>query len=175
MYRKKIPMRITPSRRLIPRLLVIHRSKRLPITMGRRKNSPTDIPSPSTTAKPTSAFWKPSLPSFFSSHWSNLDGFSTSPSSGERSADRISAFTPTMLEPKKLYTPRMRGHRRGDFSGASFRGVTSTVSPSLPRTTTASLSGPRIMIPSMSAWPPIMVLNFSCVFGCFVFAIILPF
>ena len=38
----------------------------------------------------------------FSSHWSNLEGASVSPSSGERSADRIRAFTPTMLEPKKF-------------------------------------------------------------------------
>ena len=102
MYRKKIPIRITPSRRLIPRLLVIHRSNKPPMTMGSRKNRPTDIPRPSTTAKPTRAFWKPSFPSFFSSHWSNLEGASVSPSSGERSADRIRAFTPTMLEPKKL-------------------------------------------------------------------------
>ena len=57
---------------------------------------------------PFGYFFKYREPSFFSSHISSLEGSSWY-SSGERSADRISAFTPVTWESKKFTTPRIRG------------------------------------------------------------------
>ena len=62
-----------------------------------------------------------------------------------------------------------------DPSLRTFRGETSTVRPSLPLTTMASFSGPRIMMPSIKAWPPIVVLNFSLQQEVSFFAIVYPF
>ena len=146
----KITMRMMPSTRFRISVLVMILSKNPPMTMGSRKNRPMESSSPMATAMPTMVFWKASLPSFFSSHLSNLDG-SSCISSGARSADLSSAFTPTICASKKLKMPRINGQFFHEPGGFSFRGETSTVKPSLPRMTIASFSGPRIMMPSISA------------------------
>jgi len=113
---------------------------------------------PSTTESETTAFSSFSEPSFCSSHFSNFEGSASC--SGKKSAEYMSAFTPFTIEEPKFTTPRMSGHVRMPvffLIGSTFR-----TSPSGPRTTMARLSGPCIKMPSMRAWPPMVVLNFSC-------------
>ncbi len=158
-------IRTAPSMRLTPRLLLTQRSKKPPMTMGSKKNSTTEKPIPKTAAAYSSPFWNFSDPSFFSSQRSSLEGFSVSLySSGDKSAERSRALMPTICAEKKFTTPRINGQVATEPGLGSFLSVTSVVRPSFPRTTTASFSGPRIIIPSINACPPIMVLNFSLVF-----------
>ena len=77
------------------------------------------------------------------------------------------AETPVFMDVQKLKMPRMNGSFFGDHFCESFRGSTLRCRPSFVRTTTADFSGPSIIMPSMRACPPIMVLNCSC--GCCVF------
>ena len=124
-------------------------------------NSPTEKTMPSTTAtviKKEAAF---SLPRCLSSQSSNREGSSgSSSSSGKKEAEYINAWTPLAREEQKLKTPRSSGRpRAGCLSLMSTRSSTCSSSPpSGLRTTTAFFSGPSIMIPSMRACPPIMVL-----------------
>ena len=80
--------------------------------------------------------------------------------SGKKEAEYINALTPLAREEQKLKTPRSSGRpRAGCLSLMSTRSSTcSSNPPSGLRTTTAFFSGPSIIIPSMSACPPIMVL-----------------
>ena len=131
------------------------------MAVGRRMNSTTAKTMPRATAAVTKKDAAFSLPRRLSSHSSNLEGSSgSSSSSGRKEAENISALTPLAREEQKLNTPRMKGTpSRGWRSLMSTRFSTcSSSSPSGLRTTTAFFSGPSIMIPSMRAWPPIMVL-----------------
>ena len=67
-------------------------------------------PSDSTTASATTSFCSFSLPSFFSSHRSSFDGSPSS--SGKKSAEYISAFTPRTMESTKVTAPRSTGRPR---------------------------------------------------------------
>ena len=118
---------------------------------------------PRMTESVISTFCAFSPESFFPSHWSNFDCFSgVSPSSSaNRSAEYISAATPTFIDLQKLNTPRMNGSFLTEKPSDFFSGVTLDLMPSLVRTTTADFSGPIIMMPSIRACPPIIVLNFS--------------
>ena len=75
----------------------------------------------------------------------------------------MSAFTPFTIDEPKFTTPRMSGHVR--MPVFFLIGSTFCTSPSGPLTTMARLSGPCMRIPSMSACPPIKVLNFSWLAG----------
>ena len=81
-----------------------------------------DMAMPNTTATITKKEAAFSLPSFFSSHISSLEGSSgSSSSSGKNSAEYISAFTPSTMEATKVTTPRMMGSpNRGYLSLTSF-------------------------------------------------------
>ena len=158
MYPRKMITRTTPSMRLRTTALSIHRSKKPPISVGSRKNSTTENPTPSTIESVTTAFSSFSEPNFPSNHFSNLLGSAFS-SSGKKSAEYISAFTPPYIEEPKLTTPRISGQVIQPlffFSGSTF-----STSPSGLRTTMARFSGPCIRMPSIRACPPIIVLNFS--------------
>ena len=114
---------------------------------GSRKKSATENSTPRNTENVTTTCWSFSEPSLVSSHWSNLDGSPSS--SGKKSAEYMSAFTPFTIDEPKLTTPRMSGHVR--MPVRFLIGSTFETRPSGPRTTTARLSGPCIKIPSISA------------------------
>ena len=156
-------MRITPSSRQRSTARSLSPGISPARKVGSRKNRPTENSTPSTTESDTTNCWSFSDPSFFSSQRSNFDGSPSS--SGKKSAEYISALTPLTMEDPKLTTPRMSGHVRMLF--LFLTGSTLVTSPSGPRTTMARLSGPCIRMPSISACPPISVLNFSCDGFCF--------
>ena len=129
--------------------------------VGSRIKRPTEKKIPSTTATVTNTEAAFSLPRCLSSHCSNLEGSSgVSSSSGIKEAEYISALTPLAMEEQKLNTPRRKGNpKTGCLSLMSTRSSTCSANvPSGLRTTTAFFSGPSIMIPSIRAWPPIIVL-----------------
>ena len=65
---------------------------------------------------------------------------------------------PLSIESAKVTSPRMKGQpSAGCLSFMSRSGSTFSVNPSFVRHTMACLSGPRIMMPSISACPPIIV------------------
>ena len=133
----------------------------VPSRVGNRKNRPMDMPTPSTTARVVKKAAALSLPSLFSSQASNLEGSSSSSPSAANWAENMRAVTPLYMESQKLTTPRIRGQPRTGclslMNFSSFSWISS--SPSGFRTTTACFFGPRIMIPSIRAWPPHMVLK----------------
>ena len=155
-----------------------------PSRVGSRKNSPMDIPMPRITETVTKTEAARSLPRVRSSHASKRDGSSVSPSSsGKNSAEYIRARTPSTMEATKVTIPRIRGRPSTGNRSLMNRSWLSRMArvPSGLRTTTACFFGPRIIMPSMSAWPPHMVLNppegqaqvFSlfCMGNCFSFVI----
>ena len=88
---------------------------------------------------------------------SNLLG-SSCWSSGRRLAEYVSALMPFTMESAKVTRPRMNGQpSTGCLSFTRLRGSTFSVSPFSVRQTMACLSGPRMRMPSISAWPPIEV------------------
>ena len=140
---------MTPSIRLRMTALWIQRSK-IPLkSVGSRKNRPTENRTPRNTEKDTTAFSSFSLPSFCPSHCSNLDGCASASSSGKNSAEYMSAFTPDTIDEAKFTTPRISGHLAIPVRFLS--GSTFLTRPSGPRTTIERLSGPCIIMPSISA------------------------
>ena len=130
--------------------------------VGSRMKRPTEKATPRITARVTKKPAAFSLPRRSSSHSSNLDGSSSSSSSsGKKEAEYMRAFTPLAMEEPKLKMPRIKGRpRMGCLSLMRTRSSTFSSSwPSGLRTTMARFSGPIIMMPSMSACPPIMVLK----------------
>ena len=81
---------------------------------------------------------------------------STPSSSAWRPADRISQRVPTISVSYSTTSPRTNGarDRRLPWNPESRRSVANTMRPSGWRSATAMASRPRIMTPSMSAWPP---------------------
>ena len=144
---------------------VIQRLITEPIREGSIKNNATEKAMPRTTEIVTMTFCAFSPESFFSSHRSNFDWLSeVSPSSSaNRSAEYMSAFTPVFIDLQKLKTPRIKGSFFREKPSVFLTGDTFVCIPSFVRTTTADFSGPSIMMPSMRACPPIIVLNFSAV------------
>ena len=70
------------------------------------------------------------------------------------------ALTPLTMLSRNVTLPRIRGRPRiGYLSLMSFSSSSLMTSPSGPRTTIHCFSGPRIKMPSMSAWPPMVVLK----------------
>ena len=164
-------MRSRPSSRLRTiSFVVTKRFRNEPSSDGSTKNSAMENASPSTTENVMSAFCAFSEDRRFSSQASKRPGslpFSSSSSSAKKSAEYMRAETPVFMDVQKLKMPRMNGSFFGDHFCESFRGSTLRCRPSFVRTTTADFSGPSIIMPSMRACPPIMVLNCSC--GCCVF------
>ena len=77
-----------------------------------------------------------------------MEGLASS-SSGKNSAEYMSAFTPETIDEAKFTTPRMSGHFAMPVRFLS--GSTFVTMPSGPRTTIDRLSGPCIIMPSISA------------------------
>ena len=98
----------------------------LPSSMGSRKNRATEKPMPRITEIVIRHDMNFSLPSFFSSHWSSLEGSvfsSVSSSIPDFSADHIRDLTPEIMESEKLTTPRIIGQVRmpvSFLSGSTF-------------------------------------------------------
>ena len=71
-----------------------------------------------------------------------------------RFADHASALNPSVSDSASAMTPRSNGMRayRSDQRGASW--TSSSMTYSGVRTATAQLVAPRIITPSMTAWPP---------------------
>jgi len=69
-------------------------------------------------------------------------------------ADHDSARMPSCMDSTRVATPRARGTLAHFFdqAGASFTSV--RISPSGVRTATAQVVAPRIITPSITAWPP---------------------
>ena len=83
---------------------------------------------------------------------------SSSSSSPESSAERVRHFIPVFMESTKLKIPRTKGHLViAGRLGATVSHSSMTISPSGLRTAMEVRFGPRIMMPSRSAWPPIEV------------------
>ena len=67
---------------------------------------------------------------------------------------------PFIIESAKITMPRMKGQpSTGCLCLTNLSSSTFSVMPSPVRQTMACLSGPRISMPSISAWPPIDVLK----------------
>ena len=71
-----------------------------------------------------------------------------------RFADHASALNPSAIDSASAITPRTNGifDQRCAHSGASCTSM--SIAPSGMRTATAQLCSPRIITPSMTAWPP---------------------
>ena len=103
------------------------------------------------------AFQAFSLPSFFSSHTSVLSGsYSSGTYFSRTSAEYIMVLVPVIRDTMKETTPLTRG-TLDHFPRERVGWVFMWMRPSGRRTAMAVFSGPRIMIPSIMACPPMEV------------------
>ena len=147
-YNTNITMRNTPSKRL---------SSNMAVLCPTRPSSPTALPKMRSLRKPGNKMNSPTAnntPKTTANAIQPLPGVS---SSGEdTSALRMSVRMPVIRLDTKLTTPRTTGTLRYHLPPGS-RCVSSSMPPSGVRTAIAMLCCPRIITPSMSACPPIMV------------------